>query len=124
MTQDQLNAIDWDMTLRMAGNKAELANDMLSMLISKLPEDAALIRALYNDQKIPELAHHVHKLHGALCYCGLPRLKRVVVKLESDLKSNIMDNLVSHLDQLDLEVELLLERFTHLHHLAATASEH
>ncbi len=104
--------IDWDDTLRLTGNDPEVAREMITHLINSLPEEAAQIKSLYAAQNIPELIHRVHKLHGALCYCRLPRLKRLISSLESDLKNHIMESSLlpsirHHIDQLDEEVNVL-----------------
>lgn len=104
---DQLPVIDWDASLQLAGNHADLANDMLTLISQRLPDDVAQIKSFYLAQNIPQLIHHVHKLHGALCYCGLPRLKFLISHLESNLKNNIMDSSLPLLSQLDIEVSLL-----------------
>jgi two-component system sensor histidine kinase BarA len=83
------------------------------MLIKSLPTDIKNIKELYVTKKYPELLKQVHKLHGALCYCGLPRLKRLIACLETDLKNNIMINLSSLFDQLDIEISLLLREHAH-----------
>jgi two-component system sensor histidine kinase BarA len=83
------------------------------MFLKSLPNDIKEIKQLYLAQKYTELLQQVHKLHGAICYCGLPRLKSVIACLETDLKNNVMFNLPSLLDQLDIEVNLLLEQCSH-----------
>jgi len=111
-----LPVIDWDLATKLAGHHKEIAEELLALLVKTLPDDIKKIKEFYVAQKYPELLKQVHKLHGALCYCGLPRLKTLIACLETDLKSNIMTNLPSLFDQLDIEVNLLFrERFTHYH---------
>ncbi len=110
MEFNHLPVIDWELATKLAGNKKEYAEEMLGLLIKSLPEDRLAINQCYLTEKYVELLQRAHKLHGALCYCGLPRLKAVVRQLETELKNNIMDNLPSLLDQLNLEINLLLER--------------
>lgn len=112
MELEQLPIIDWELGTKLAGNKREFAEEMLTHLVKKtLPEDIHLIRQLYSANKHYELLKQVHRLHGAVCYCGIPRLKKVLAHLERDLKSNIMDNLPTLFNQLNTEVTLLLEHF-------------
>lgn len=107
-----LPVIDWELATKLAGNKKELAEEMLCFLLKTLPQDRLAILELRHThtQNPTELLRRVHKLHGALCYCGVPRLKALVAHLETALKNNIMDGLPSLLDQLDVEIDLLLER--------------
>lgn len=112
MENNQTDIIDWDHTLQLAGGNTNLANDMLTLLIKSLPEEVAQIKTLYHAKNITALINRVHKLHGALCYCRLPRLKKKIAALETDLKTNIMDSsllvlIKEPIDQLDDEVSLL-----------------
>lgn len=107
---DHLSIIDWSLATKLAGNKKEIAEELLRMLTKTLPNDIKEIKQLYLAQKFPELRQKVHKLHGAVCYCGLPRLKTVISRIETDLKNNVMSHLSSLFDQLDIEVNLLLEQ--------------
>lgn len=102
--------IDWEQAVKVAGNNRELAEDIFKGLLRTLPDERAAIKKLYEEQNYPELLQRAHKLHGALCYCGLPRLKSVIENLETELKRNIMVNLPSLLERFDTEVSLLLER--------------
>ena len=104
---DHLPVIDWELSLKLAGNNRDLARDMLTLIYQRLPDDIAQIKAMHHERNTPQLIHHVHKLHGALCYCGLPRLKFLIAHLESDLKNHIMDSSLPLLGQLDIEVSLL-----------------
>lgn len=112
MELGHLAVIDWDLGLKIAGQKRDLAEELLDLFIQKLPDDVLMIKQLKREQNYPELLKRVHKLHSALCYCGLPRLKTVIAHLETDLKNNIMSNLPSLLDQLYDEVSLLLEQYS------------
>ena len=108
----KLPIIDWDQGLRLAGNRKELAHEILGMLVSRLNEDLALIKELSENSDYSALKDQIHKLHGAVCYCGTPRLKTVLSVLETDLKNTIMTNLPSHLHQLNDEVSLLLDHYS------------
>lgn len=104
--------IDWNQALQLAGQNQELAKDIANMLITGLPNDLEKINQAYEAQNYPEIMRLAHKLHGALCYSGMPRLKIVVADLETKLKNNIIDNLPTQIDQLNIEAGLLLECYT------------
>ena len=106
-----LPVIDWDQATQLTGNKKEFAVEVLDILLQQLPNDLSAINKAYESKNLHELLKIVHKLHGALCYTGLPRVKSLISRLETELKSNIMDNLSSLIEQLNLEVKLLLERY-------------
>lgn len=108
---DHLQVIDWEACVRIVGKK-ESAEEMLKLLLLRLPDDVLKIKQLYSVQDYDDLWQHLHKLRGALCYIPLPRLRHVVDKLESDLKNNIMDGLPYLFGRLDSEVKLLQKQAT------------
>lgn len=112
MDISNLPIIDWEDGLRLAGNRQDLANEVLDMLVKRLPGDIALIKQLNADGDYKALRDEAHKLHGAVCYCGTPRLKAVLSKLETDLKNNIMVDLPYLLDRLNDEATLVLEHYS------------
>ena len=110
---NHLPVVDNQLAIQLADDKKHIATDMLNLLIKTLPDEISSIKQLYFSKKYHELQKQLHRLHGALCYCGTPRLKNVVAHLESNIKNNIIDNLPSLLDQFYFEVNLLLEYHSH-----------
>jgi len=78
--------LDWDLAIRLAGNKQELAKEMLAFFIKILPEEFSGIKLASDKNNRTELKRRLHKLYGALCYCGLPRLKKALSELEKEVK--------------------------------------
>ena len=59
---------------------------MLQMLLDSIaPNRQALQQALQNDDS-QQVLQLIHKLHGACCYTGVPRLKALAELLETQLK--------------------------------------
>ncbi len=84
---DAGNAIaifDLDLALANANQRFDLAAELLDLLIAGLPNDQQGINDAASDQVALKKA--VHKLHGAVRYCGVPRLTRAIEKLETALK--------------------------------------
>jgi len=111
MDSKHLPIIDWELAMQMAGKNRDIAEEILALLIKTLPDDLSAINQSYDNQQYHELAARLHKLHGALCYCGLPRLKTVVIKLENDVKNNHINDLSILMDTLNDEAKLLLEQY-------------
>jgi two-component system, NarL family, sensor histidine kinase BarA len=108
-TKNSPPAIDWEMGLKLAGNKPQLAKDILSVLLETLSDDLQDIVKSKNDPNI--LLQRVHKLHGAISYCGLPRLKKLLAEFEQALKNEHFSNLDAYLETLKVEVQLVLNEF-------------
>ncbi|MBU2115003.1 MAG: response regulator [Gammaproteobacteria bacterium] len=78
--------VDWNQALERAGGKHALVKDMLQMLLDSItPNRQALQQALQNDNS-QQVLQLIHKLHGACCYTGVPRLKALAELLETQLK--------------------------------------
>tara|TARA_B100000508_G_C11301482_1_gene200080 strand:- start:348 stop:623 length:276 start_codon:yes stop_codon:yes gene_type:complete len=59
---------------------------MLDSFIALLPETIETLSALWDDQDYNGLKTEVHKLHGACCYTGLPRMQHLANETEISLK--------------------------------------
>jgi two-component system, NarL family, sensor histidine kinase BarA len=112
MDLQQLPIIDWDQALKLAGNKQDIAKEILEMLVQTLPREVAAINQSWQDENYEQMSKQVHKLHGALCYCGLPRLKTLIAAIENDLKTNVINNLPHLLQSLNEETKQLLSEMT------------
>jgi two-component system sensor histidine kinase BarA len=83
--------IDWEQCVSLAGSREDLARDMLCLLIEDLPILNEQIQNAMQKQDADQLAHHVHKLHGACCYVGVPRLKQAAKLFEAAIKLDQKD---------------------------------
>ena len=72
--------------MQLAAGNADLASDMLNMLLDGLPEDSRNIRAAQQRGDQAELHEIIHKLHGASRYCGVPQLRSYCQAAETSLK--------------------------------------
>jgi two-component system sensor histidine kinase BarA len=79
--------LDWQLALRQAAGKNDLARDMLQMLLDFLPE----VRNKIEEQLVGEnpegLVDMIHKLHGSCGYSGVPRMKNLCQLIEQQLRS-------------------------------------
>jgi two-component system sensor histidine kinase BarA len=106
--------IDWPLALKRAGNKEELAKEMLKGLVQSLPETNVNISEALTSQDLEQLKVLIHKLNGACCYSGVPSLGRVTHQIETDLKSGVTID--------DLEPEFF-EFFEHIDNVLKQAFE-
>lgn len=105
--------IDWDAALQRAAGKADLAQDMLQLLIQSLPQTQKQINQALQENEPQMLLHTLHKLHGACCYTGVPRLKNLLETLETQLKKGAsIRALEPELSELDDVLEQLLQADT------------
>lgn len=103
--------IDWELCLKLANNRPELAKELLTLLVNELPQVRANINEAYENKDYPALHRYIHKLHGATCYCGVPKLKEIAALLEAKLKKSNSDEIKKLLKILNDEMDQLLKTF-------------
>ncbi|MBU0900864.1 MAG: response regulator [Gammaproteobacteria bacterium] len=107
-THNNLSVLDAEEGLRLAAGKADLAADMLSMLLAGLPGDRQAIRQARDSGERTSLIERVHRLHGATRYCGVPQLRAACQRSETLLKQN--DPAAQQaLDQLEAAIDRLAQ---------------
>lgn len=79
--------IDFALGLKLAHNQADLAHEILHCLAKTLPNDIQTIETALIQKDSEALHAAVHRLHGAVCYCGTPRLLDAIHSLQCDLKN-------------------------------------
>lgn len=106
-----LRVLDAEEGLRLAAGKADLASDMLNMLLAGLPADRQAIRQARESGERGALIERVHRLHGATRYCGVPQLRAACQRSETLLKQD--DPMAqAALDELDAAIARLAEEAT------------
>nr|WP_244900993.1 two-component sensor histidine kinase BarA [Paraferrimonas haliotis] len=85
----QLPCIDWKLALSQANNNAELAKEMIQMMLDDLPNAHTNIRRAmtHNDNSLAQQS--VHRLHGAACYAGVVSMQRQCADIETQLKQGV-----------------------------------
>nr|AAB71342.1 two component sensor regulator; ORF2 [Pseudomonas tolaasii] len=99
----QLLVLDHEEGLRAAANKADLAADMLAMLLASLEADRLAITVAREAKDNNALIERIHRLHGATRYCGVAELRAACQRAETLLKQ---DDAQGHgaLDELDMAI--------------------
>ena len=102
------NIFDLELSLSAANNRPELADELLTLLIANLPIDQKSINDAFTNSGPEQLRTAVHKLNGAVRYCGVPRLANAVDKLETIVKSGPDEDIRRALNVLNGEVNSLM----------------
>lgn len=108
-SSNKTNIIDWQLSLKVANQKVDLAQDMLSMLVKSFDQARLEIVSAFNDENLEELLQQIHKLHGATAYCGVPMLKQTAFEYETDLKQNGINQLTKLYQKQLMEAIKLVE---------------
>lgn len=104
--------LDQEEGLRLAAGKADLAQEMLDMLLASLPAERQAISEAHQAGDHQGLIQHIHHLHGATQYCGVPQLRQACRRAETLLNMN-HPAAETALHELDEAIEQLLQETTH-----------
>lgn len=107
-TLDALPVIDRRAGLKLAGENPALADEIMTLFIRDLSPEVLAFHALLAEKNYAELQKRLHKLHGACCYTGTPRLKACLHHIETLLKMQEVADLPELLSQLDHEAQALM----------------
>ncbi|MDB6096952.1 MAG: response regulator receiver-modulated signal transduction histidine kinase/phosphotransferase [Francisellaceae bacterium] len=105
-------SIDWNLSLKLAAYKADLAQELLQGFIEQLPQEQELINKAYEEDDYKALEHYVHKLHGGAAYCGVPRLKQLTKELETVIKTHDNHLIGIKLNAFNAEIQNILKIWT------------
>ncbi|MDB5979235.1 MAG: barA 4 [Pseudomonas sp.] len=101
-----MRVLDHEEGLRLAAGKADLAADMLAMLLASLDTDREAIRSAREAHDKLALIERVHRLHGATRYCGVPQLRAACQRSETLLKQDSSEAEAA-LDELSMAINRL-----------------
>ncbi len=110
-----MRSIDWELTLSLAANKEHLAKNLLKNFVAHLPQVKISIQDHYNTNERSELLEAIHKLHGACCYCGVPRLKQLSHTLEKILESEPSGDISHLMTDIQYEIEKIINAYQRNH---------
>lgn len=101
---------DWQLALQRSANNKDLALEMLNMLIESLPETIAALQNNIHNEDVTSLSSLIHKLNGACCYLGLPKLERIINHIETQIKmQTTLKELEPELFELLDEIEQVMD---------------
>lgn len=117
-----LPSLDWELALKRANHNFEAAKEVLSEFSNQLPSIIADIEETWKHQNLTEVLALVHKLHGACCYTGVPKLHALCDEIEGSLKCDQIHHVAERMPSLVIEAELVIsETEKHLNELIHSA---
>lgn len=106
-------SIDWALCVELSNHNVTLANDLLTLFIEDMPNARRDIIAAYEAGNDELLCDHAHKLHGACCYCGVPKLKQIVCALEGAAKEKATAQYTPLINLMKIEMDAVTELSKH-----------
>jgi len=80
-------SVDLALCAKTVGGDEAMAKELITMLKNALPQHQLEIEIAIKANNHEDLQLAVHKLHGATCYTGTPKLKALCQELEDAAKS-------------------------------------
>lgn len=102
-----LPIFDVDVSLHLANNRPQEAEELFNILMRELPVDQKAINAAYDLDDLNALCREVHKLHGAVRYCGVPALTDTMGKLETAAKIADLESIALRMQDMNDSVKAL-----------------
>lgn len=109
-SNDTVPIFDRALSLKHANNRSDLAAELFGLLVDSLPDDQSTMAACKLDHAV--LGARAHKLHGAVRFCGVPRLEAALASLEQSIKSGDEQDVPAHYRSVDTEITALLDWHT------------
>ena len=110
-TMNMSKPIEWNLCLELANHKPDFAEEMLAMLTDDLPPSRDKIMHAFQQEDWMELQHQIHRIHGACCYCGVPKLKKLARDIETALKQDKLDVVKKLIPKLDRAIDEVLASY-------------
>lgn len=98
-------SIDWELALQRSYGNKDSAISFLDTFVDRLREHADEIESGWQQQRVDLVLASIHKLHGACCYTGVPRLQEYCNDTETRLKTDTLESHSKTLSTLLLEIE-------------------
>jgi two-component system sensor histidine kinase BarA len=100
-------SIDWELALNRSNHNPEVAISFMDDFIAQLEGHQAEIRQVAEQNDVQAILASVHKLHGACCYTGVPRLQTMCSAIQETLKSTSTSTYTFSIQELLVEIKLL-----------------
>lgn len=99
--------IDWELTIQLAGNNNNYAEEYLNLLANDLSKHLKIIHRHFAQQNFDEIKKNIHYILGGLSYCGATRLKSAASDLNNKLNNNM--DIADALRNFETEANLFIE---------------
>ncbi|WP_020210492.1 response regulator [Gilvimarinus chinensis] len=107
-TAEASGPVNINQCLGLANHKADLAKDMLKMLIDNLQEEKRSINDAFQAQNWATLQDLIHKLYGSSCYTGVPHLRGLSGLIDKALQARQTGVLAPMIKSLNAAMDQLI----------------
>lgn len=109
-----LAVIDWEDALIRSANKADLAAQLILMMIDSVEDDKQDLQTAWQAQDREQLAQISHRILGASRYTGVPELRQASQNFEDKCTLNLKHSNVSQMAMLKPSYDALIQALDNL----------
>lgn len=84
--QEQI--IDLNLGASLVGKDAKFAKEMINTLVNTFPDELKKLEAAHKKEDWATIKDVIHRIKGAVSYCGTPRLQKIATELLHYLHSS------------------------------------
>lgn len=104
--------IDWKLCVQKVSGNQALAAQFLDEFIAELKLNRQEFLELFSKKNKKSIEDLAHKLHGACCFCGVPKLQTEVARMESLARNNTnFDEINAAFNQLIECIDKVLDEY-------------
>lgn len=116
LNKTKISAIDWPLCVQKVSGNQILAEEYLTRFVLELHTSRKDFKQLFSKKDIKGLESAAHKLHGACCFCGVPRLQIQVIHLEKLAKeAKQFNELKSPFTELIQSIDEVIDEFDNVY---------
>ncbi len=101
--------LDWDLSVRLAGDSSSLAEELFMMLMRELQPQHEAVLSAWGTRDLERLWDAAHLLRGSTAYCGVPALKHAAQLLEEAIETGEPLLIEPEIEQLGSVVAAMLQ---------------
>ena len=108
MQKKDLAVIDIELGKKLAAGREDIALEMIALLKAELLSEFLIIAANFKEPNFIAMKDNIHKLHGAVSYCGVPALKQAILDLENAFSDPSHQKITENFEIFERAVHALL----------------
>lgn len=105
-----MTVVDYAEAIDKAGGNADLAKELLGMLLQELPRLREYLEGAIVRENLEAIWDHAHKIYGSTAYCGVPVLRAAASAMESAVRSRQLDAIRNQFTALDEAIQQLVRQ--------------
>ena len=110
MDRTKYSPINWELCIEKVSGNHAIAVEILACFVEELQLNRVSFIEMYQQNDRINFEKLAHKLHGACCFCGVIRLKSLVIDLETKMPNiahvdEVRDTFLQFIEEIDAVIK-------------------